>query len=179
MNCERAELLLQLAEDGELTDAEGEALESHLEGCVECRRMEAWLEVLDENFESAADVFAESGGMEDAVVGAMKESALPSIDGVEREPTQRTGKRDQKKSMVARLAQAAFNRVFKRRKESEPAQPQPTQLERYRALRETIASGQETIENVRAVGSVVGAAVSVPVKGYRLIKPVLTRKDGS
>lgn len=53
MNCRDASISLQLAEDGEVTRDEREALVAHLEACLDCRRLAAWLEVVSESYPAA------------------------------------------------------------------------------------------------------------------------------
>jgi anti-sigma factor RsiW len=50
MNCRDANLLLQLAEDGEITDSEHSELDAHLSDCLSCRRMNAWLDELSSGY---------------------------------------------------------------------------------------------------------------------------------
>ncbi len=53
MNCRDANISLQLAEDGEVSREERAALDAHLGECLDCRRMAAWLEVVEETYPPA------------------------------------------------------------------------------------------------------------------------------
>jgi Putative zinc-finger len=183
MNCRDAELLLQLAADNELTEDEHVALEMHLTDCVACRRKEAWLELLDEHFEPASNVIIEDGlHVSDQVVAALGQSSL-SAEELSPHEMPRRGRLVQFRlnskpgGVLARYAKAVFKKWFSDKPKKKL--PPPTSLEKFRALRNTIESTQETVKGVRSAGRGISVAVSVPVRGLRWALPQLARRDKS
>ncbi len=75
MNCQDANVSLQLALDGEITAAEREALEAHLSECLPCRRMEAWLDELQSSYPAVGSLDA---GFAEEVIAAMRGEAVPA-----------------------------------------------------------------------------------------------------
>jgi hypothetical protein len=74
MNCRDATLLLQLAEDGEITEFEHSELDAHLSDCLSCRRMSAWLDELSSSYPSV-------GGLDGDVVEAAMEALTQGVGG--------------------------------------------------------------------------------------------------
>jgi anti-sigma factor RsiW len=121
MNCQDANLSLQLALDGEITPAEHERLDRHLSTCLPCRRMEAWLDEIKGGY---ATVEALDGNFADDVVQALRQgewlAAGPPL--MDRELRRETVPAKPKRSWLRRLwGMARFG--FRRRRpvEEKPA----------------------------------------------------------
>ena len=162
MKCSQAEILLQLAADGELVENEKVVLDEHLSGCVACRRKEAWFEVLAGELEPAfRSAETSESDLADAVVAALR----PQIAQTEapRRVTPTKPKR-QKPGLLARAAKGAFKRMFwpapKAKKATRDTtwvgaslsalQPPPASLDGFRAMRNALSGP------VRGVRSVLG-----------------------
>ncbi len=183
MNCRDVEILLQLAADGEVTGEEQSALEAHLAECVECRRKEAWLELLDEQFAVAVSPSIEGGSaLADAVVDALgtarsaREAAVLITSSQRKRPAPKP--RTRKKGLFSRVVSSLWSRRQRKRekekakqaKEQEGSgwfdasvsalQPAPTSLEGFRAAKQGVSSAVSG--PVRAIKWVAGA---VPRKG--------------
>lgn len=77
MNCQDANISLQLALDGEITPEEQEGLDAHLSECLACRRMDAWLDELRSDYLA---VDALDAGFADDVIAAMMPQAVVAHD---------------------------------------------------------------------------------------------------
>ena len=170
MKCSQAEVLLQLAADGELTPDEANAFEKHLNECVSCRRKEAWFELLEEELEPVfRSTTTESLELADKVVAALHQKA-PQGDSTRQTVPVRSKKK--KAGLLARVAKAAFRRVLG----PVPKIKKPTRNATWvnaslRALQPPPAS----LEGFRAMGN----AVTGPVEGVRSALGRRSRRSGS
>ena len=170
MRCSQAEVLLQLAADGELTRDEANALERHLDDCVSCRRKEAWFELLEEELEPAfRGTTTEGLELADEVVAALRHTA-PQVDSTRRTVPARSKKK--RSGLLARAAKVVFRSVLSPApKEKKPMRDATWVNASLRALQPPPAS----LEGFRAMGN----AVTGPVEGVRSVLGRRSRRSGS
>jgi len=188
MKCSESEILLQLAADGELIAAERIALDGHLDQCVACRRKEAWLDLLSEQFESAwAGESVDEIALADQVVAALGQTVSRPEPDRRAVPARR---KKRKSGILSRMAKAALKRALgpapsEKKAPRDPTwvdaslsalQPPPTSLEGFRALR---GASRVPMNGVRQAGQGVSSAVAGSVNGVRWALEKLGRRGRS
>ncbi|MDJ0766082.1 MAG: zf-HC2 domain-containing protein [Myxococcota bacterium] len=188
MKCRQSEILLQLAADGELTEAEQIALNAHLSQCVACRRKEAWLELVAEAFQPVqADATTGEPSLADQVVAALGQTSHQPDSKPSTVPAK---KKKRKFGLLSRVAKAAFKRMVRPALAEKKASPDPswvvaslsalqspvTSLEGFKAMRD---ASRGSMTGVRSATQGVSTAMAGPVNGVRWALDKLPRRSRS
>ncbi len=176
MTCRDVEILLQLAADGEITDEERFTLNAHLDDCVACRRKEAWLELLDEQFPAAlSSGLEQSGELADAVVEALgTPRSVRTLASVESSSVSRsTAKPARKKGLFSRVVASLWSRRKRKLAKAKRAQEREGWIDAsVSALQRTPTS----LEGFRAARQGVSSAVSGPMRALKWVAGVWPRR---
>lgn len=181
MNCRDFEILLQLAADGEITRPEQGFLEEHLDVCVACRRKEAWLQLLEEQFVVAVSPsLEESSLLADAVVEALRapQSGQAMAFGEMSSPGTRTSKpRGRKKRLFSRFVSAVWSRrKHKRERAKAKLAREQDGSDWLDASTRALQLAPTSMDGFRAAKQGVSSAVSGPVQGLKWVAGTVTRK---
>ncbi len=172
MKCTDFEILLQLAADGEILETERSALEAHLDDCVACRRKEAWLELLDEQFAVAlSPSIQDSSAIADAVVDALAPLPMQTLADVET-PTSRKKQKNRAQPRKKRLFMRVVSSLWSRRKRKQAKAKVIQEKESSSWLDASVSALQPaptSLEGFRAARQGVSSAVSGPVQALKLV----------
>ena len=191
MDCHKASISMQLAEDGEIAKEELKALDSHLSSCLVCRRVSAWLNALEENYpapNTLDDDFADAvmkqlkGERSDEIRHAhpeietataiakskpeRKHPWLGRIWSLVTRPRQRKVKLEKRPAWFSRVAHSMWSLITRRRRkpvapEKRPEPSNAADLRLLTGLRIYMRYGSFTF-GLKSVGPALAPAVAGP-----------------
>jgi len=180
MKCRDFEILLQLSIDGEITDEEQIALELHLEGCVACRRKEAWLDLLNEHYTQTRPSPKYHAVLADAVVDALRtpQSKLLNVEISSPSPSTPPSKPQTKnRNLFSRFVSSLWSRQ-KRKRERNRANAQKNSGW-FDASVSAICPAPLSLDGFRTAKQGVSSAVWGPVQALKLVAGAVPRKERS